>query len=249
MARKQKQPREFRFTIDAFTPRTIPLLRLAEYMHDFAVLLGNEKSVHPGDRLEEGSTTVVAVVEWEAEPKVRERLRAVRNKDANDRAMEAAARLDNRLAEDNAKGTIADPAGTKIIEFPGRDRFQMPPFGPIQQPGIFQGVPIKIGGENDPVPVHLEDGKDKHIVLAKRSLAKELAPHLFTSVVRVEGVGRWNRTANGAWEMLGFMAESFQVIEEADIRKSIGELRSIESAWKQAKDPLRKLDAIRRGTQ
>ncbi len=43
MATKQKQSREFRFTIDAFTPSTIPLLRLAEYMHDFAILLGNEK--------------------------------------------------------------------------------------------------------------------------------------------------------------------------------------------------------------
>jgi hypothetical protein len=104
MARGQKPPIEFRFMIDAFTPRTIPLLRLAEYMQDFAVLLGNEKSVHPGDRLEEGSTTVVARVEWEAEPKVRERLRSVRNKDGNDRVMEAAARLDDRLAEDNAKG-------------------------------------------------------------------------------------------------------------------------------------------------
>ncbi len=215
MPRKRKQTGEFRFTIDAFTPSTIPLLRLAEYMQDFAILLGNEKSVHPGDRLEEGSTILVAKVEREAEPKVRERLRAVRNKDANDRAMEAAARLDNRLAEDNAKGVIADPAGKKVIEFPGRDRFQMPAFGPIQQPGSFQGIPIKVGGELDPVPIHLEDGKEKHIVQAKRSLAKQIANHLFADVVRVEGVGRWNRTESGTWEMLSFTAHSFQVVEDA----------------------------------
>jgi hypothetical protein len=46
-------------TIDAFTPSTIPLLRLAEYLHDFAILLGNEKSVHPGERLEQGSTILL----------------------------------------------------------------------------------------------------------------------------------------------------------------------------------------------
>ena len=222
---------------------------LAEYMQDFAVLLGNEKSVHPGDRLEEGSTILVAKVEWEAEPKVQERLRAVRNRDANDRAMEAAARLDDRLAGDNARGVIADPAGAKVIEFPGRDRFQMPAFGPIQQPGTFQGVPIKVGGENDPVPVHLEDGKEKHIVYAKRSLAKQIAAHLFASVVRVEGVGKWNRSASGAWEMQSFQAQSFQIVEDADIRKNIGELRSIASAWKQTNDPLKKLDGIRRGAK
>jgi hypothetical protein len=249
MPRKPEQPSEFRFAIDAFTPSTIPLLRLAEYMHDFAILLGNDKSVHPGDRLEEGSTVLVARVERQAEPKVRERLRRVRNRAANDRAMEAAARLDDRLAADNAKGLIADPEGTAILEFPGRDRFQMPAFGPIQEPGTFQGVPIKIGGENDPVPVHLEDGKEKHILLARRSLAKQLAPHLFTSVVRVEGMGRWNRAANGAWEMLGFMAESFQVVKDGDLRKNIAELRSIDAGWKQSKDPLKTLNAIRRGTK
>lgn len=246
MARKPKQFREFRFTIDAFTPSTIPMFRLAEYMGDFAVLLGNEKSVHPGG-LEEGSTVLVALVEWEAEPKVRERLRAVRNRDANDRTMEAAARLDNRLAEDNAKGKIVDPSGSKVIEFPGRDRFEMPAFGPIQQPGSFQGIPIKIGGENDPVPVHLEDGKEKYIIDAKRSLAKEIAKHLFTGVIRVEGVGRWMRTASGAWEMLSFHAQSMQVVEDADIRKNIGELRSIESGWKKSKDPLKQLEQIRGG--
>ncbi len=249
MPHKPKQSREFRLTIDAFTPSTIPLLRLAEYMQDFAILLGNEKSVHPGDRLEEGSTILVAKVEWEAEPKVTERLRSVRNRSANDRAMDAAVRLDDRLAEDNAKGVIADPSGAKVIEFPGRDRFQMPAFGPIQQAGTFQGVPIKVGGENDPVPVHLEDGKEKHIILATRSLAKEIAKHLFTSVIRVEGMGKWTRTAAGVWNMQSFQAQSMQIIEDADLRKNIGELRSIESGWKKSKDPLQQLEQIRRGTK
>jgi hypothetical protein len=52
-----------------------------------------------------------------------------------------------------------------------------------------------------------------------------------------------------AWELLEFKAESFQVIENTDLRKNIAELRSIESGWKQTKDPLTKLDAIRRGTK
>jgi hypothetical protein len=248
MPRKPKQSGEFYLTIDAFTPSTIPLHRLAEYMADFAVLLGNEKSVHPGG-LRKGSTILVAKVEWEAEPKVRERLQAVRSRSANDHTMEAAARLDDRLALDNAKGAITDPSGSKVVIFPGRDRFQMPAFGPIHQPGTFQGVPIKVGGEKDPVPVHLEDGKEKYIVHAKRGLAKEIAEHLFTGVVRVEGVGSWNRTATGAWEMKSFLAQSMQVIEDANIQKNLGELRSIESGWKKAKDPLKQLEQLRHGTK
>ena len=198
---------------------------------------------------EEGSTILVAKVESEAEPKVRERLRAVRNRSGNDGVMEAAARLDDRLAQDSAKDEIADPTGSKVIEFPGRDRFQMPAFGPIQQPGIFQGVPIKIGGENDPVPVHLQDGKEKCIIHANRGLDMEIAEHLFTSVVRVEGVGSWTRTAGGGWEMKSFLAQSMRVIEDANIRKNIGELRSIESGWKTTKDPLKQLQRFHPGTE
>lgn len=84
---------------------------------------------------------------------------------------------------------------------------------------------------------------------AKRSLARQIANHLFADVVRVEGIGRWNRTESGTWEMLSFTAHSLHVVEDADIRKSVGELRSIDSGWKRTKDPLKKLDAIRRGSK
>ena len=62
-------------------------------------------------------------------------------------------------------------------------------------------------------------------------------------------MGSWTRTASGAWEMKSFLAQSMRVIEDADIRKNIGELRSIESGWKQAKDPLKQLEQLRRGTK
>ena len=97
--------------------------------------------------------------------------------------------------------------------------------------------------------MHLEDGKDKHIIDAPRSLAKEIAKHLFTAVVRVEGMGRWTRTAAGAWQMQSFRAQSMQLIEDADLRKNVGELRSIESGWKKSKDPLKRFEQIRRGTK
>jgi hypothetical protein len=97
--------------------------------------------------------------------------------------------------------------------------------------------------------VHLEDGKEKHIIYAKRGLAKEIANHLFTSVVRVEGIGKWTRTAGGVWDMQTFQAHSMHVIQDTDLEKNIGELRSIESGWKQLKDPLGKLDQVRHGSK
>ena len=248
MSPKARKHREYRFEIDAFTPATIPMARLAEYVSDLAKIFGNNSYVHLA-RIELGSTVPVVLVDWEAEPKVRERLRAIRNHEAPEEAQQAAKDVDRLLMQDNARAALIDPAGNKVFRFRGRDNATKMEFGPITQPGVFQGVPIKVGGENDPVPVHLEDGKDKTIVLARRSLAKEIAQHLFTSVVRVEGTGRWIRHADGEWEMLSFQAMSFKLIEDASVRKNINDLREIPAEWKKLEDPLGELEQIRRGAK
>ena len=243
---KTRKNREYRFKIDAFSPTTIPMSRLAEYVSDLAKMFGNNNSVHLL-KIEEGSTVPLVMVEWEAEPKVRDRIKAIKSREAPEDALQAAKDIDRRLLQDNAKAVLADPAGNNIFRFPGRENATKMEFGPVSQAGFFQGVPIKVGGENDPVPVHLEDGKDKHIVLARRSLAKDIAQHLFTSVVRVEGTGRWIRHTDGEWEMLSFHATSFKLIEDADIRKNISELRKVPGEWKKLDDPLAELEQIRRG--
>ena len=51
MPRKQKPKTtragtEYRFKIDAYTPQTMPLVRLAEYMAELAQLLGEPTAVH-----------------------------------------------------------------------------------------------------------------------------------------------------------------------------------------------------------
>jgi len=246
MPAKKRTYREYRFKIDAYTPDTLPMARLAEYIADLAVVLGNRERVH-FNRVEAGSTSPVIRIEWEAEPKVRERLRAVKTKEAPEDALRAARDIDRRLAEDNAVGVLQDPTGGKVLRFAGRELLKKLVFGPIAQVGTFQGVPIRVGGEGDPVPVHLEDGKEKHIVLARRTLAKEIAQYLFSAVVRVEGVGRWIRHADAEWEMLDFKVASYRLVEDGDIRKNIADLQHIPAEWKKLDDPLAVLDEIKRG--
>ena len=243
---RTRRPREYRFEIDAFTPETIPLARLSQYLADVARMMGQEASVHLS-RVAKGSTVPVISVDWEAEPKVRERLHAVKVNEGPAEARRAYKEINKRLVEDNANGVLIDPASTKVIRFPGRDGANQPQFGPISQSGVFQGTPIKIGGENDPVPIHLEDGDEKHIVSASRRIAKQLSPHLFTSVIRVEGTGRWQRNRMGDWEMLSFIVAGFDVLHEGDFRSNVEALRAIPAAWKDSVDPLADLIALRTG--
>jgi hypothetical protein len=246
MPRKPRKVCEYRFEIDAYTPETIPLSRLSQYLGDLARIMGESANVHLV-RIEKGSTAPIIRVDWEAEPKVRERLRAVKFNEGPLEALRAYREINRRLIEDNANGVLLDPKKAKVIRFPGRDSANQPEFGPIRQNAAFQGIPIRIGGEHDPVPIHLEDGDEKHIVMAPRRLAKQIGEHLFTSTVRIEGKGRFVRERTGDWTMLDFYAQSFEVLSEGDLRSDISRLRAIPAAWKELDDPIRELAGHRRG--
>lgn len=248
MPSKQRKPLEYRFEIDVFTPDTIPLARLSQYLGDLARMMGQESSVH-FVRVEKGSTIPVIRVDWEAGPKVHERLLSVKVNEGPAEARRAYKEINRKLVEDNANGVLVDSSAKKVIQFPGRDGANQPEFGPISQTGVFQGIPISVGGERDPVPVHLEDGEAKHIVWAPRRIAKQIAPYLFTSTIRVEGKGRWLRNSMGEWTMLNFTATGFEVLPEGDIKSGIEALRAIPAAWKDSDDPLGDLVALRTGAR
>ncbi|MBI4556711.1 MAG: hypothetical protein HY706_03940 [Candidatus Hydrogenedentes bacterium] len=113
--------REFEFRIDGYTPKSIPMNRLAEYMAHLASLLGENKSVH-FLRVKPGSTCVCAAVENEAEPKVRARLRIAKLGDEQAEETKVVRRLNRLLVEDNACGALTGPDRKKILEFPGKER-------------------------------------------------------------------------------------------------------------------------------
>jgi hypothetical protein len=243
-----KRRREYILKIDAYSPDTIPMVRLAEYMADLATLLGEHKSVH-FVRLATGSTRLVHSVEYEAEPKVRERVHNARNHDGPIEAIRAARSIDRRLAQDNASGSLVDPTAAKLIEFPGRKRFTQPEYGPFNQLGTLDGIPIRVGGETDPVPVHLEEpgAKEPYICHASRTLAQEIAPYIFSTVIRAEGVARWHRDGDGQWMRDRFTIHSFKKLKEAPISEAISRMRAIPGMLHDAKDPLGELHKLRHG--
>ena len=241
--------RDYRFEIDAYSPETMPLSRLAEYLTDLSVLFGETQSVHL-IKIEKGSTVPVLRVEREAEMKVRERLRLVGANDGPAEAMRAAKQIDEKLRRDNAKAVVVDPVDSKILEFRGRDLNRLVEYGPFSQHGRLDGIPVMIGGiEDDAVPVHLQGRqKEVYVCRAKHSIAKDLAPYLFTDYVRVEGLGRWIRRRNGDWEMRRFTIKDFTPLKHTTLRETIEDLRAVPADWKKLDDPYAELASIRHGT-
>lgn len=242
-----RRAREYVFEIDAYTPTTIPMNRLAEYMADLATLLGEHKSVH-FVRLAEGSVNIVHAIEYEAEPKIRQRLRGIRGGDGPPDALKARYSINRRLEHDNASGVLQDPEGKKIIDFPGKKRQAQPEFGPFNQPGTIDGIPIRVGGENDPVPVHLqEEGQEPHICFASRLLARSIAAYIFTATIRVEGIGRWRRDADEKWIREKFTIQSFRILNRVPLVDAVAQLRSVSTDLSNINNPLEMIRKLRSG--
>lgn len=244
MAREQQ---EYRFRIEAYTPETIPMARLAEYIGDLAALLGNKESVHLV-RLEGGSTVLVHSIDPEALPKVHERVLAVLNREAPPEALKAYEAINRRLSQDNASGMLIEPSGQQIVRFLGKDLPKPIAYGPFNQQGSLYGVPIVVGGESDPVPVHLQEEENViHNCYACRSLARQIAIHIFSSVLRVHGNGRWERDNEGNWEMVRFTIADFEVLKDEPLTQAVERLRSIKSPVTEMDDPLSELNRLRYG--
>ena len=241
------QDKEYNFRIAAYTPETIPMERLAEYMHELAILLGETKSVH-FVRLVGGTTQIVHRVDREAVPKVEIRLRRVRTRDATHEALHAYDTLNSYLRDDAADAVLREGAdGAQIIEFPGANELAEPEFGPFNQSGTIDGVVIKLGGKRDRVPVHLEtrDGLDIGCV-ATRAIARELAKHIFGDELRLTGTGRWLRDKYGKWVLKSFAVTSFEPLDAKSLTELAAELSAIEGAgWKSIEDPWAALADIR----
>ena len=240
-----QEKREYRLKIDAYSPQTMPMKQLALYLQDMAGLLGYEASIHLMG-IEESSTCPVLLVDWEAEPKVLDRVMKARNKEGPEDAIKAIQSINSRLLRDNASADLLSPSRSSILEFPGA-KIKRPVWPTVSQSGELYGIPIAVGGKGDPVPVHLLDGSEERYLMAERSKAKKIAEHLFTATLRVNGRGRWRRLPTGAWDLERFVIDGFDVLKTVTFDDALRELRNVGSKWKTEPDPLAILGEIRSG--
>ncbi|MBA3324179.1 MAG: hypothetical protein H0T41_02485 [Rhodobacteraceae bacterium] len=232
--------------INAYTPQTIPMARLARYMQSFAALLGHERAVHFAE-LRDGSTGLVARVDFEDVPKVRAKLDQIVRGEGDGESRRARDEIDRLLADDNATGFI-EGSNAKVIDFPGAARPRPQQYGPFNQEGSLDGLVVSVGGADATKHVQLRNGDIKYTGLeTDLETARRLGKHLFEAV-RVSGTGRWIREEDGAWTLKTFKVRDFVVLRDESLRKAVEGLRAVEgSDWKSMADPVATLKALRDG--
>jgi hypothetical protein len=226
----RKSGAEYRFKIDAYSPATIPMARLAEYMAQLAILIGETPSVH-FLRLETGSTVLVHQIEKEAIPKVQDRAIAVRRGDAPRDAHIAYKTMNRMLRDDNATAVLTErKRGPVLLAFPGKDLAEIA-LPTITQHGSIEGLIMRVGGTDETIPVLLEsEGNQIAGCYTNRAIAKELAKHLFDPA-RLHGQGRWTRDADGVWGLKSFRIESYELLKSDSLSEVLTELRAVGGEW------------------
>ena len=210
--------------------------RLAEYLAALAKLLGNQDSVH-FNRLEEGSTCAVALVEPEAQPKVEMRIDGLRTGSAANDAKAAFKEINQLLRSDNAIGKLIHRhSGNKavVINFPGREEAKPEKFGPFKEELHIDGELVRIGGKDSSAHAQLVDAEGvTWSAEINRELAQSIAKFLYQGhILRLHGEARWSREEDGSWKIISFKADRHEQLDEDGLTDVTKRLRGLhDSDW------------------
>jgi len=222
---------EYRFHIGAYSPKTMPLGRLTEYLQELLTLLGNSDRLHLTG-VHEGSTQPVIYVEQPYVKEVNKIAENIKSGAASARKMNAYRNINKMLAEDEGKADLSESEnGAVIIPFPGTQPDTLILSG-MKESGVVEGKLMRVGGIQDKIPLILTGTDDKQIAgcYTDRARAKQLAHHLFDTV-RLVGEGTWQREETGIWQMSEFKVDNFEVIEPSSFTEDFIKLRAIDVEW------------------
>jgi hypothetical protein len=238
--------KSFAFSIDVYTPDTIPMARLGEYMTELGKMLGEEESVH-FDKVVAGSTVLKHEVEFEAVPKVSANLVALKRGLAGKESARHFQNINRMLRFDNAVATYRqDGKSAVILSFPGRTEI-VPEAIVTRQRGAIQGTVTRVGGMDETAHVQIVSGEQKiGGCITTRAIAQELGKLLYQDV-RLHGVGKWVRDESGGWSIEEFRIDSFDPLLNGDIDMALEVLRGIKTNWQD--DALEQLNILRSGTK
>lgn len=225
---------EIRWKIEAYSPDTMPLDRLLQYIHELSSLLSpNQRNLHLL-RIEAGSTVPVFVAEAEHLTAIHAHGEEIRKGTAPTSALASYRKINRMLREDSAHARlyeIEEGREAEIIPFPGKQ--EGPPLiKRLRQQGSVDGRLVRLGGVKNQVPLALRKQDSTMVtgLLANRDLARDLGQHLFEPI-RLYGTGFWTLPQDGHWDMESFIADRYELLESKPLSDIVRQLREVEVDW------------------
>ena len=221
----------FEFTVPGYTPDTIPLDRLMEYLSQLIVILGQPSDLHLIN-IKRSSTKPAPAMRHDVAVRARLRVSEVRQGGGSARRREAFDALRRLVSEDGGKPAILRAREGKILEFPkvniGADQI----IHSVRQETSLEGELIRIGGRQENAQLLMQELSGNVVAgcTAPRSIARDLGKFIYRPI-RLGGIGSWHRTAAGKWEISQLHVQSFEPLEEDEHQETIARLQASKANW------------------
>lgn len=221
-------------------PEQIRLDRLAEYMREFAHLLGLENDPKFAG-IKRASTGLRARVPARKRDHVWKRIQTAKHRPGS-RPAKHLQSIEEMLGEDSIRsGELLDYEGKVLYLFKSEEPVPMDR-QVIKQAGEVDGVVTGVVGADDTMHLHLRDclSRDLRLVIRSEALARELLTYFRAGQVRVRAHGCWIRTESG-WvpEVNRCYVDGFEALDEtpaAEVLNAIG--RHPDLGWSSLPDPM-----------
>jgi hypothetical protein len=227
---------ELSFVIPGYTPETMPLDRLIDYLQQMSVVLGDPKNLHLVE-IRKSSVAPVLHAPKAIALEARDRAHRVERGDGTKRQTEAYNRIRQMVRRDaigdkySGRSALLKSANKVILEIPAAPEDHGVIEG-IRQYTTIDGQLIKVGGAGDNASLQLQvlDGNILSGFTASRNLTKELAPLIYESV-RLMGIGQWCRSSDGKWHLERMLVQSYEKLEDEDATITLEKLRGVKVEW------------------
>ncbi len=222
------------FVIPGYTPETMPLDRLLEYLSEIAVVVGDAENLHLV-KMETSSTAPVFHVPTAAAERVKEQARRVGRGEGNQAQSRAYNRL-RRFVRRDSRDPERRPAQLRTAD---RTVLEVPPapedtgvLTGIRQSSQVDGKLIRIGGDGDFATIQMTDldGRTLSGFTVKHHMVKDMA-RLIYEPIRVNGIGIWARDEDGVWSLTKMEVQSYETISDESLETVIDRLRQLEVVW------------------
>ena len=220
-------------------PRSVPMARLAEYMRDFAELIGRENQpVFKG--VVRGSTCLLATVPEASVPLAKLRISEAKTM-PNSKPARALNAIEANLGVDGlAGGELIDRDDNVIYLFKGQKPVVSESFV-VEQAGEIDGVVVGIMGADETLHVTFHDwfGREFKCTVRDLEMGRELASRFRGGMVRCYVHGKWRKQDSGWLPESTCQLDRYSDLDESPVETVFEELRAIEgNGWSELEDPL-----------
>lgn len=220
------------------TPDDMPLDKLADYIREFALILGKDNQP-VFSSVSESSILLCAKIPGHKQSHVDQRLLDAQRGDTQSGASKHLLSLEILMLKDGiSKAELLNPQQQVLISLHAANE---PVLYTVSQSGEVDGEITGVMGADDTMHITLKEwgGRIVKLVTDVR-IGRELGHHLRTGVVRLYTHGQWNRTDAG-WkpDPKKCFVDRFEVLDESGVVEIFNELRAIPgNGWATEPDPL-----------